>query len=115
MPMSRKRCSADDRVGRVERRQDEVAGERGLDRDARGLDVTDLTDEDRVGVLAQDRAQPAGEGDAGLLVDLDLVDRREDVLDRVLDRHDVDLFAVDLRQRGVERRGLARYRSARRR
>ena len=32
----------------------------------------------------------------GLLVDLDLVDRGEDVLDRVLDRHDVALGAVDL-------------------
>ena len=70
------------RVGRVQRRHDEVAGERGLRRDARGLDVSDLTDEDRVGVLAQDRTQPGRERQAGRLVDLDLVDRREHVLDR---------------------------------
>jgi hypothetical protein len=75
----------------VQRREHEVAGERRLHGDAGGLDVADLADEDDVGVLAQDRLQAAGEGDAGLLVDLDLVDRREDVLDRVLDRHDVAL------------------------
>ena len=45
------------RVGRVQRREHEVAGERGLHRDARGLDVADLAHEDDVGVLAQDRLQ----------------------------------------------------------
>ena len=64
-------------VGGVQRREHEVAGQRRLHRDPRGLDVADLADQDDVGVLAQDRLQPAGEGDAGLLVDLDLVDRRE--------------------------------------
>ena len=51
-------------VGRVQRREHEVAGERRLHRDPRGLDVADLADEDHVGVLAQDRLEPAGEGDA---------------------------------------------------
>ena len=96
-----------DRVGGVQRREHEVAGERGLHGDAGGLDVADLADEDDVGVLAQDRLEAVGEGEAGLLVDLDLVDRREDVLDRVLDRHDVAVGVVDLGERGVERRGLA--------
>ena len=77
------------RVGGVQRREHEVAGERGLHGDAGRLDVADLADEDHVGVLAQDRLETVGERDAGLLVDLDLVDRREHVLDRVLDRHDV--------------------------
>ena len=94
-------------VGCVQRREHEVAGEGGLHGDARGLDVTDLADEDHVGVLAQDRLQPAGERDLGDLVDLDLVDRGEHVLDRVLDRHDVALDRVDLGERRVERRGLA--------
>ena len=49
----------------------------------------------------------------GGLVDLDLVDGREHVLDRILDRHHVDLLAVDLRERGVERGGLARAGGAR--
>ncbi len=84
-----------------------MAGQRRLHGDPRGLDVPDLADQDHVGVLAQDRPQPAGEGDAGLLVDLDLVDRGEGVLDRVLDRHDVAVGAVDLAERRVERGGLA--------
>ena len=70
----------------VERRHHEVAGQRRLDCDARGFDVADLADEDRIGVLAQDRSQTVGERQAGRLVDLDLVDRRDDVLDRILDR-----------------------------
>jgi hypothetical protein len=76
-------------VGGVQRRQDQVAGQGGLHGDASRLGVADLADEDDVGVLAEDRAEAVGEGDAGLLVDLDLVDRGEDVLHRVLDRHDV--------------------------
>ena len=58
MPMSSRRCSADDRVGGVQRREHEVAGERRLDGDAGGLGVADLADEDDVGVLAQDRLSP---------------------------------------------------------
>ena len=84
-----------------------MTGERRLHGDACGLDVTNLTDEDHVGVLAQDRLEPGGERHARLLADLDLVDLREDVLDRVFDRHHVDVGAVDLRQRRVERGGLA--------
>ena len=60
----------------------EVTREGGLHGDAGGLDVTDLADEDDVGVLAQDRLQSGGEGQTGLLVGLDLVDLGEDVLDR---------------------------------
>src|SRR5215212_2853897 len=38
-------------VGRVQRRQDEVARQRRLDADPRGLDVAHLADEDHIGVL----------------------------------------------------------------
>ena len=92
----------------MQRRHDEVAGQRGLHRDASRLDVADLADEDRVGVLAQDRAQTVGERDARLLVRLDLVDRGEEILDGILDRDDVDAVVVDRRHRGVQRRRLAR-------
>ena len=44
-------------VWSVEKHQ--VAGERRLDRDLRGLAVADLADHDDVRVLAQERAQPA--------------------------------------------------------
>ena len=50
-----------DGVGRVERREHEVPRERRLQRDARGLGVADLADEDDVGILPQDRAKPRGE------------------------------------------------------
>ena len=100
------------RVLGVQRREHEVAGlgrgERGRDR----LEVTHLTDEDDVGVLAQDVAQRLGER-VRVLPDLALVHDRALVrvqeLDRVLDRHDVErLVAVhDVDERG-ERRALAR-------
>ena len=83
-------------------------GHRGLERDLGRLLVAHLADEDHVGVLAQDRPQHAGERQAGLRVDLDLVDARQLVLDRVLDRDDVDLGAVVLGEQRVERRALAR-------
>ena len=51
--------------------------------------------------------RPGGEGQARLLVGLDLVDGRKDVLDRVLDRHHVAGVVADLGERGVERRRLA--------
>ena len=78
-----------------------------LDGDTRRLDVPDLADEDHVGVLAQNRLEAGGEGQAGLLVGLDLVDGREDVLDRILDGHDVLRRIGDLGECGVERGGLA--------
>src|SRR5205823_2747122 len=83
-------------IGRVQRREYEVPGQRGLYGDPCGLDVAHLADQDDVRVLPQDGPQPTGEGDTGRLVDLDLVDRVEGVLHRVLDRHDVALRAVDL-------------------
>ena len=83
-----------DRVGRVQRGQHEVTGQRRLHGDPGRLDVTDLSDQDDVGVLAEDRLQPGGEGQPGLVVGLDLVDGREDVLDGVLDRHDVERRVV---------------------
>ena len=94
-------------VGRVQRGQYEVSGQSGLDGDSRGVGVADLADEDHIRVLPQDGLETAGEGDPGLLVDLDLVDPGHGVLDRVLDGHDVALGAVQLAERAVERGGLA--------
>ena len=53
------------RVVRVQRREHEVAGEGGLDRDLGGLAVADLADHHHVRVGAQDRPQRGGEGQAG--------------------------------------------------
>ena len=74
-----------------------VAGHGGLEGDVGRLLVADLADEDHVGVGAEDRAQPGGERQAGARVDLDLVGVRHLVLDRVLDRRDLALVAVEPR------------------
>ena len=57
MPMSIRRLERAGGVAGVQRREHEVAGERGLDRDVGGLAVADLADHDHVGVGAQHRAQ----------------------------------------------------------
>ena len=79
----------------------EVTGERGLDRDLRGVAVPDLTDHHDVRVGPQDGRQHRGEGQPGLGVHLDLVDAVQPVLDRVLDRDHVDLGLADPAQRGA--------------
>ena len=92
----------------VQRRQHHVTGERGLDRDDRGLAVADLTDEHDVGVGTQDRPQRRREREPGLRVDLHLVDAGQPVLDRVLDRDDVAVGLVERVERRVERGRLSR-------
>ena len=62
------------RVVGVQGGQHQVAGERGLDGDLRGLEVADLADHDHVRVLAQDGAQGLGEAEVDLGVDLGLAE-----------------------------------------
>ena len=78
-----------DRTVRVQRREDEVPGQRRLDRRRQRFGVSNLTDHNDVGILAKDGPQPFREREAGLLVDLALIGPRELVLDRILDRRDV--------------------------
>ncbi|MNX75596.1 hypothetical protein D3C86_1070770 [compost metagenome] len=85
-----------------------MPGQRGLDRDARRLDVADFTDHDHVGVLAQDGAQARREGHADLGIDLGLAHAVDGVFDRVLDRQDVASRVVQQRQTGIEAGRLAR-------
>src|SRR5713226_2510386 len=91
----------------VDGAEDEVAGQRGLDGDLRRLAVADLADHDHVRVLAEEAAQPVGEGEVDLRVHRRLRDALELVLDRVLDGHDVEVRPVDLAEGRVERGGLA--------
>ena len=51
---------------RVQGREDEVAGEGGLDAGGRGLVVAHLADHDHVGIGAQERAHGGGEGEVDL-------------------------------------------------
>ena len=86
----------------------QVPGQRGLDRHLRRLQVADLTHHDDVRVLAQDRAQRMGEGEADLGLHLDLVDAGHLVFDRVLDGERCLLSALLRRvERRIKRRGLA--------
>jgi hypothetical protein len=96
----------------VDRREDEVAGLGRAQRGVHRLLVAHLTDQDHVGVLAQDAAQRALEGH-GVHADLALVDDRLLVevqeLQRVLDGHDVaPARAVDVVDHRGQGRGLAR-------
>ncbi len=99
------------RVLRVQRREDQVAGLGGGDRRRDRLQVTHLTDQDDVGVLAQDVLERLGEpvrvgADLALVHDAPLVLVQE--LDRVLDGHDVPVtLGVDHVDHGGQRRRLA--------
>ena len=98
-------------VGRVERGDDEVPRLRRLEADVRRLAVAELADHDDVRVLAERRAERVGVA-RGVRPDLALDDEalaaREDELDRVLDRDDVQPLLLDdvVDERG-DRRGLA--------
>src|SRR5213592_2764259 len=94
-------------VVRVDGGENEVSRERGLHGDIGRLRVAYLAHHDLVGIVPQDGAQPARESEALLLVDRDLQHAGELVFHRVLDRDDLVLAVVDLRDGGVERGRLA--------
>jgi len=78
----------------VDGRENEVTRQGRLDGDLGRLRVADLADHDLVGVMTEDGPQPAGEGQALLLVDRDLGDAVDLVLDGVLDGDDLVLGAT---------------------
>ena len=82
----------------VQGREHQMAGQRRLDGDARGFEVADFADHDDVGVLAQDRAQRHRKVETDLRLDLDLVDPGELVLDRILDREQLQFGPIEILQ-----------------
>ena len=76
----------------VQSGEHQMTGDGGPHGDGGRLAVPDLTHGDDVRVLTQDGSQAAGEGHAGLFVDLALADAGDVVLHRVLQRDDVDLL-----------------------
>ena len=92
----------------VQSGQHEVSCERGLDRDTPCGKITDLTHHDDVRVLAQKRLERGRKVQPDLGADEDLIDPVQVVLDRVLRGHDVRVDRVDLRERRVKGRRLAR-------
>ena len=85
-----------------------MAREGCLDRRGCGFLVPDLTDQNHVGVEPHRRPQAGGERHPGLDVDLHLIDLAEPVLHRVLDGEYVARGGVQLVERGIQGRRLAR-------
>ena len=81
------------RVVGVQGGEHQVAGLRRLDGDLGGLQVADFADHDHVRVLAQEGAQRGGEGQADLVVDVDLVDAGQIDFRRIFGGRDVGVFA----------------------
>ena len=97
-----------DSVSFVQRGQQQVPGDGGAQADLGGLGVTHFAHQDDIRVLPQRGAQHAREAELDLLVDLHLGEAGQAVFDRVFDRDDLGLLRVQLRERRVERGGLAR-------
>ena len=91
----------------MERAQNQVAGQRSLYGDLHGLLVSDFTDQDNVGVLSENCTKAPGEVKLDFLFDLDLIDPRQAVFDRILDRCDVLCRVLQVVQRRVQRCALA--------
>ena len=92
----------------MKRGEHEVPGERRLHRDLGRLLVADLAHEDHVWILPEHAPQDLGEGEVGCHVHGGLRDVVEAVFDRILDRDDVPREHVDLADRTIQGRRLAR-------
>src|SRR5665213_837099 len=90
----------------MQRREDEVPRERGLDSNGGCLAVAYLADHDHVRVLAHDGAEPLGEG-VLLRLYLRLHDARQMIFDGVFNRDYLDIGRVYLAEERIERGGLA--------
>src|SRR6202011_1355939 len=91
----------------VDRGEDQVAGQRGVDGDLGGFLVADFAHHDFVGVMTQDGPKTAGEGETLLFVYRDLGDALDLVLHRVFDGDDLVFVVLDLTEGGVQRSGFS--------
>ncbi len=92
----------------MDRGEHQVPREGRLNGDRGRIQVAHLPHHDDVGVLPQHRPEHDGEGEADLLLHRHLVDPRQLVLDRVLDRRDVVLDGFDPVQDPIEGGRLSR-------
>ena len=79
----------------------QVARQRRVDRNLRGLGVANLPYQDLVRIVPQDGPQTASEGEPLLFVHGNLRNAANLVLDRIFDGDDLVFFALDLVQRRV--------------
>ena len=91
------------RIISVERGENQVTGERRVDGDVRRLGVPDFPDHDDVRRLPQHGAKGGGEGHPDVGFHHDLIDTGELIFDRILDRDDLFVRAVDDVETGVKR------------
>jgi hypothetical protein len=81
----------------MKRREDEMTCHRSLHRDSRRLEITDLTDHDNIGILAEEGFESCGIEIVFFLIDFTLDHSFELVLYRIFEGDD---FAI----RGIEGR-----------
>src|SRR5712691_4424829 len=86
--------------------ENQVAGQSGLDGDLRGLLVADLAHHDLVGVVAQNGAEAAREGQALLFIHGNLGDAADLVFHRIFNGNNLVLVGFDLVDRGVKGGGF---------
>ncbi len=91
----------------MEGRENQVSGHRCVHGRLRGLGIANLADQNHVGILTQDGAKHARKRQAGALVSLDLRDAVDLVLNRILDRNDIQWLVAKLVDQAVERGRLA--------
>ena len=97
-----------DTVLRVERREQRVSREGNAHRHLRRLTVADLTQEDLLDILPQCRPQSCDKGQPRLRTYGKLTDAVDASLHGIFERHDVTVWVIQLGERCIERRRLAR-------
>src|SRR5258708_6181431 len=80
-----------------------MARESRLDRYLGSFEVTDLTDEDDVRILTQERAKSGSEVQSDLLFHLHLVDAVQVEFNRILGGHDIGFARIQGLQGGIKR------------
>ena len=85
----------------MEGTEDDVPCQGGPHGDARRLAIADFADDEDIRVLAQNGAQAVGKGHIHLLVDLHLIDPRNIIFHRVLQRYNIAGRSITLLQRGI--------------
>ena len=97
------------------RRKQQVTRQGHLHRDLRRFEIPDFPNHDDVWIMPQKRAQGASEGQPDRGTDLHLLNSRQLIFDRVLDRHQFEFRRIQSGERGVQRAGQpARFISKRR-
>src|SRR6185436_16660098 len=91
---------------RVQSRKNQVAGERCLDGNLRGLKISNFAHQNDVGILSQEGSQGSRKVQANLLFHLHLVDAAQLELDRIFGGHDVGIGRIQARNRRIQSVGL---------